>query len=110
VQRDASAILMWGAFSGMLIVAAGRTSSLALDRRDWSDDTEFAGVGFLIPIVFLYRLKWKADGDWWRDALFSAAILRNPYVGDGDRSRGSESTGRAMGMTQAQILFRVRCL
>jgi osmoprotectant transport system permease protein len=103
----AAAILI-GVPLGMLIVRRARLRALALGIAGiFQTIPSLALFGFLIPIPFI-------GGIGQRTAIVALTlyallpILRNTYVGLTEIDPAVLESAEAMGMTQAQILFRVR--
>ena len=103
----AAAILI-GVPLGMLIVRRAKLRALALGVAGiFQTIPSLALFGFLIPIPFI-------GGIGQRTAIVALTlyallpILRNTYVGLTEIDPAVLESAEAMGMTQAQILFRVR--
>jgi osmoprotectant transport system permease protein len=103
----AAAILI-GVPLGMLIVRRAKLRALALGIAGiFQTIPSLALFGFLIPIPFI-------GGIGQRTAIVALTlyallpILRNTYVGLTEIDPAVLESAEAMGMTQAQILFRVR--
>ena len=103
----AAAILI-GVPLGMLIVRRAKLRALALGIAGiFQTIPSLALFGFLIPIPFI-------GGIGKRTAIVALTlyallpILRNTYVGLTEIDPAVLESAEAMGMTQAQILFRVR--
>jgi len=102
------AAILIGVSLGMLIVRRAKLRALALGIAGiFQTIPSLALFGFLIPIPFI-------GGIGKRTAIVALTlyallpILRNTYVGLTEIDTAVLESAEAMGMTQAQILFRVR--
>jgi len=103
-----TAAILIGVPLGMLIVRRAKLRALALGIAGiFQTIPSLALFGFLIPIPFI-------GGIGQRTAIVALTlyallpILRNTYVGLTEIDPAVLESAEAMGMTQAQILFRVR--
>jgi osmoprotectant transport system permease protein len=103
-----TAAILIGVPLGMLIVRRAKLRALALGVAGiFQTIPSLALFGFLIPIPFI-------GGIGQRTAIVALTlyallpILRNTYVGLTEIDPAVLESAEAMGMTQAQILFRVR--
>ncbi|HEV2103596.1 MAG TPA: ABC transporter permease [Candidatus Acidoferrum sp.] len=103
-----TAAILLGVPLGMLIVRRAKLRALALGVAGiFQTIPSLALFGFLIPIPFI-------GGIGQRTAIVALTlyallpILRNTYVGLTEIDPAVLESAEAMGMTQAQILFRVR--
>lgn len=103
-----TAAILLGMPLGMLIVRRAKLRALALGVAGiFQTIPSLALFGFLIPIPFI-------GGIGQRTAIVALTlyallpILRNTYVGLTEIDPAVLESAEAMGMTQAQILFRVR--
>ena len=103
-----TAAILIGVPLGMLIVRRAKLRTLALGIAGiFQTIPSLALFGFLIPIPFI-------GGIGQRTAIVALTlyallpILRNTYVGLTEIDPAVLESAEAMGMTQAQILFRVR--
>src|SRR5260221_1741557 len=103
-----TAAILIGVPLGMLIVRRAKLRALALGIAEiFQTIPSLALFGFLIPIPFI-------GGIGQRTAIVALTlyallpILRNTYVGLTEIDPAVLESAEAMGMTQSQILFRVR--